>query len=74
MERQFIKETLIGVLAAIQEDSGYPSVPITGATCPLDDLDGFDSLIWPISIRRLVKALGVEIPRKKTSSCQAANG
>lgn len=65
MDRQIIKEKLIEVLAGIQNDSGYPPLPITGATCPLDDLEGFDSLIWPISIRRLVKALGAEIPRRK---------
>lgn len=65
MDRDSIKSALINVLIGIQADSGYPSIDITGATCPIEDLEGFDSLIWPISIRLLVKALGVEIPRKK---------
>jgi hypothetical protein len=65
MDRDTIKEALINLLAGIQSDSGYPPVEITGRTCPLEDLEGFDSLIWPISIRLLVKVIGVEIPRKK---------
>jgi hypothetical protein len=64
MDRDTIKDALINLLAEIQSDSGYPSVEVTGRTCPLEDLEGFDSLIWPISIRLLVKVIGVEIPRK----------
>lgn len=65
MDRDTLKNAFVNVLAGIQSDSGYPPVEITGRTCPLEDLEGFDSLIWPISIRLLVKAIGVEIPRKK---------
>ena len=65
MDCDTIKDALINVLVEIQSDSGYPPVEITGATCPAENLEGFDSLIWPISIRLLVKVIGVEIPRKK---------
>jgi len=65
MDRDTIKQALINVLAGIQSDSGYSSVEITGGTCPLENLEGFDSLIWPISIRLLVRVIGVEIPLRK---------
>jgi hypothetical protein len=65
MDPQVIKAKFTDLLARIQEDSGFPPVPITGTTCPLDDLEGFDSLIWPIATRLLVKELGMEISRKK---------
>jgi hypothetical protein len=64
VDRQFIRDKLIEVLVKIQTDSGYAPVAIDEATCPLDDLEGFDSQLWPISIRLLVKALGAEIPRR----------
>ncbi len=64
MDRQFIRDKLIEVLAGIQDDSGFAPFAINVATCPLDDLEGFDSQIWPISIRLLAKAIGCEIPRR----------
>jgi hypothetical protein len=56
---------LIEVLQTIQSNSGYDATQIGPATCPLDDLEGFDSKLWPVAISMLAKSLDVEIPNNK---------
>lgn len=65
MNRELVKAKLIAVLQSIQSDSGYSEKQISGATCPLCDLEGFDSLICPVAIGMLSAELGVEIPNNK---------
>lgn len=56
---------LIEVLQTIQSNSGYDATQINRSTCPLDDLEGFDSKLWPVAISMLAKSLNVEIPNNK---------
>jgi len=57
-----MKVTLIEVLQEIQSDSGYQEVPISGSTCPVSDLQGFDSLLCIEAIGMLADKLNIEIP------------
>lgn len=54
--------TITEVLKQIQADSGYEEIQIDESTCPLMDLQGFDSKIWPVSIGMIGDVLGIEIP------------
>jgi len=65
MDQAYVKDKLIEVLEAIQCDSGYVLVAMVGSTCPLTDLEGFDSKIWPVAISQLAKSIGVSIPNRK---------
>jgi hypothetical protein len=60
MNVEQVEAKLIEVLCSIQSDSGYPA-EIGSATCPIE-LEGFDSLIWPVSIGILASELGIDIP------------
>lgn len=57
-----VEVKLIEVLQDIQSDSGYDASRIAGTTCPLQDLEGFDSMLWPAAIGILAAALDVNIP------------
>lgn len=57
-----VRTRLIDVLRLIQEESGYPEVEITDTTCPVVDLVGFDSKMWPVSMGMLSDELEIEIP------------
>src|SRR4051812_1287790 len=64
MTSDAVKTALIGVLRKIQKDGGYGDADIiVGATVPLDDLDGFDSKLAPVTTKRLARVLGIEIPK-----------
>lgn len=55
-----------GVLRKIQKDGGYGDADIiVGETVPLDDLDGFDSKLAPVAIKRLARDLGITIPKDR---------
>ncbi|MGB7443423.1 MAG: acyl carrier protein [Coleofasciculaceae cyanobacterium] len=62
MNSEDVKEQLIEVLTEIQSDSGYKETQISGTTCPITDLEGFDSLLGVEAINMLSDKLGVEIP------------
>lgn len=62
MDINDVRQSLINVLRVIQEDGGYPDVEITERTCPVLDLEGFDSKLWPVSISMLSDELEIEIP------------
>jgi len=53
---------LVAVLKLIQEESGLPPVEITEKTCPVVDVIGFDSKMWPVSMGMLADELGIDIP------------
>ncbi len=65
MEETNVTEKLIEVLQEIQRNSGYECDGIVAETCPLVDLEGFDSQLWPVAIGMLEKNLGVKIPKNK---------
>lgn len=59
-----IKAKLIAVIAKIQEAGGYNDGGNIGdGTVPLEGLQGFDSKLAPIAIRRLAREIEVEIPK-----------
>lgn len=62
MSPEDVKVKLIEVFQEIQSDSGYEATSITGKTCPMTDLEGFDSLLCIEAIGMLADKLGVEIP------------
>lgn len=64
MDEINVTEKLIEVLQEIQRNSGYECEGIVADTCPLQDLEGFDSKLWPVAIGMLEKNLGVNIPKK----------
>jgi hypothetical protein len=64
MDRKRVKEILINVLRKMQDAAGCPPIEFTDKTRPLDDLEEFDSKVWPVSITELGKELGIDIPKR----------
>ncbi|MFP5273855.1 hypothetical protein [Coleofasciculus sp.] len=62
MNPEDVKDQFIEVLTEIQTDSGYGETSISGKTCPMTDLEGFDSLLCIEAINMLAGKLSVEIP------------
>lgn len=62
MSPEDVEVKLIEVFQEIQSDSGYQVTQITGTTCPMTDLEGFDSLLCIEAIGMLADRLDVEIP------------
>ena len=56
-----VRQRLIEVLVSIQADSGLPCPPIVGTMQPAEELEKFDSKMWPVATGMLATALGVEI-------------
>ncbi|MBE9095047.1 hypothetical protein [Tychonema sp. LEGE 07203] len=65
MNPKDVEVKLVEVLQEIQSDSGYDGSGIMRTTCPVNDLEGFDSKIWPVAIGMLASALNVNIPNNK---------
>ena len=65
MNQNEVEVKLIEVLQDIQSDSGYDGNKIAGTTCPLSDLEGFDSMLWPVAISILATMLNINIPNEK---------
>src|SRR5947209_1753205 len=65
MDEERVRVQLVEVLQTIQRESGYGEVSLAGDTCPLDDLEGFDSKIAPVAITLLTQATGISIPNRK---------
>ena len=62
MDPTSVKAKLIEILETIQCDQGYAPVPITGTTCPFNDLQGFDTKVSPVAVSYLASATGIAIP------------
>jgi len=60
-----ISKKLIILLTDIQNSSGYQPGNITGSTCPLRELEGFDSMVSVASIGELATILDIDIPNDK---------
>jgi acyl carrier protein len=65
MNPEDVKVKLIEVLQEIQSDSGYEATLITGKTCPMTELEGFDSLLCIETTVMLADKLSVEIPNDR---------
>ena len=65
MNPKDVEAKLIEVLQDIQSDSGYDGSQIMGTTSPLSDLEGFDSMLWPVAIGMLASTLNANIPNDK---------
>jgi len=64
MNCELVKAKLIDVIGKIQTAGGYEDgASIGDDTVPLDGLEGFDSKLAPIAIRRLARELDIEIPK-----------
>ncbi|MCA9078516.1 MAG: hypothetical protein KDA93_26050 [Planctomycetaceae bacterium] len=62
MEKQKAVEAILEVLKSVQELSGRKVGVITAATCPIGDLDEFDSLSGVEASSMLSGRIGFEIP------------
>lgn len=62
MNSKDVEVKLVEVLQDIQSTSGYSGNLISGTTCPLNDLEGFDSLLWLVAISMLATELSINIP------------
>ncbi|MCP2728321.1 hypothetical protein [Limnofasciculus baicalensis] len=61
-----VEVKLIEVLQGIQSDSGYDGSSIAGTMRPLGgDIEGFDSMLWPVAISMLATELGINISNDK---------
>src|SRR5438067_2432481 len=58
MNPTLVRKNLIEVLVRIQTDSGLPCPPIVGGTQPAEELEKFDSKMWPVATGMLAEALG----------------
>jgi len=66
MNPERVEEKLAEVLRKIQTDGGYHDADlISGQIVPLDELEGFDSKLALVSIKRLARSLGINIPKDK---------
>ena len=61
MDSELIRTKLIEVIVEIQSDSGYEAPAFPEDLCPGEDLEGFDSLIWPAAIDMVSQRLDMEI-------------
>lgn len=61
MTKEDARRTLVKVLETIQTNSGLPCPKLAGSVKPVDDLEGFDSTVWPVAIGMLSVELKVEI-------------
>ena len=62
MRAKDVQGAVIEVLQEIQSDSGFKERPIGGSTCPVKDLEGFDSPIWLDATGMISTKLGINIP------------
>ena len=62
MDRDGLKRTLVKVLDHIQTTGHHPVPSLKGSTCPLEDLEGFDSQMAVVATGLLSAELGVPIP------------
>lgn len=64
MEMQTIRTSLESCLTRIQTSLGKQIPQFTDSFKPIDQLDGFDSELWPIASGMLQVELGISIPGK----------
>ena len=62
MDNDKVMKVIAEVLANVQTSSGREAVLVTGNTCPIGDLDGFDSLNGVEASVELSERLGIDLP------------
>lgn len=62
MDADQVTKVVIEVLTELQEMSGREAIPISSSTCPIGDLDGFDSLNGVEATVELSERLGFDVP------------
>jgi acyl carrier protein len=62
MNRAEVVKAIIGVLEELQSISGRPAAQISERTCPIGDLDEFDSLNGVEATVELSDRLGIDLP------------
>lgn len=62
MDKDQVIKVITDVLADMQSTSGRKPATVTGNTCPIGDLDGFDSLNGVEASVELCDRLGVDLP------------
>jgi hypothetical protein len=66
MNRAEVVKAIIGVIAELQSISGRPATQIVEGTCPIGDLDQFDSLNGVEATVELSSQLGIDLPGVNT--------
>ena len=64
MDKKDIINKVIQAIAEVQEASGRADNGIVASTCPLTDVEGFDSLCGVEATVMFSKSLGVTLPEK----------
>jgi acyl carrier protein len=62
MEKADIQKTICDVVRQIQIDSGRLNSALSSDSCPIGDLDGFDSLSGVEATVDLSEKLGIDLP------------
>jgi hypothetical protein len=62
MEVAAVKQSLMAVLAEIQEQSGLACPPLTGTFRPVESLPEFSSKMWAVATSLLADKIGASIP------------
>ncbi|MGA2031211.1 MAG: hypothetical protein ABSG68_03050 [Thermoguttaceae bacterium] len=62
MNRAEVVKVIVAVLAELQSISGRPETQISEGTCPIGDLDHFDSLNGVEASVELSDRLGIDLP------------
>ncbi|MCL4400577.1 acyl carrier protein [Candidatus Parvarchaeota archaeon] len=61
MDRTEIRGILVGCIEEIQKLNGLPLSDVLDSTCPVGDLEGFDSLIMIELVVQLSSLIGLEL-------------
>lgn len=61
MKHNEVKQKLVNVLTTIQVNSGLPCPPMEGLLRPAEQLEKFNSKVWPAAIGMLSASLNFEI-------------
>jgi len=61
MDRRDTKTILVRCIKEIQELNGLPISDVQDSTCPVEDLEGFDSLIMIELVVQLSSLIGLEL-------------
>lgn len=69
MNSNSIKEKIIAILHQIQADSGFEHPPLNGTTKPVEALESFDSIVWPVATTMLATEIGTTIPDELNIFC-----
>lgn len=64
MNREEVQRAVIGVLTELQELRGKEAADVYDATCPMNDLEGFDSVSAVEATTRLEEELDLELGAK----------